>query len=670
MQSGLLLRSLPKITRNLDSPLLVILKVIAEEFIRGVAGQDAPSPSGQGVVGADGSVMVLSTHDQILRGHTYLGCSFPSNLDHAAEIAASTRAVGDELAARGCLDHYGCDFMVGGDGLLWAIEINLRHCGTTHPYMTLQALVGGAINETRGSTFITTSGKERCYFASDNLYIDSGHGDGHGHCEHNLGIGPQDLIECVKAAGLAWSVEEETGVVLHMIASASEFGKYGCTAIAPSLAEARALFEKTTDVVNCMAHEAANEACEWQRARLLQHVPSVGILRPGSFLSVDDDLLEFGVDPVQHPEARKVVITCASHGNETCGALGVNELILEGFLQDTCIKCNVALTVILGNPRATAKHRRFADVNLNRCFVDRVGPSVDGEITPGSSEAEPYEHGRAVFLMEILRQVRPHIYLDLHSCSALSPPFALPMDTTKSARLAGRLPVRAVVQGLAHATTAKGTSLDWVLAHMADTAGVAVECGRHDARSSVEVAKACVRAVVTGFSARDEDTERRRAVVKDSAAASTASAPQLVWLRMSGSAEFVPDKHFRWARAIRPFEFVREGQILAFHGEERGSDSKPVQRILAKRNGVLVMPTLLPVVGEEAFFLCEETSGPVPWDGVPGQWMPSIKQPTTGHQASMLTLHTEVPVPCGPRPAVDSDLQKLMGGATAHQVMN
>ena len=41
--------------------------------------------------------------------------------------------------------------------------------------------------------------------------------------------------------------------------------------------------------------------------------------------------------------------------------------------------------------------------------------------------------------------------------------------------------------GLAHATNAKGTSLDWMLQHMPDVAAVAVECGRHDARSSIDV---------------------------------------------------------------------------------------------------------------------------------------------------------------------------------------
>ena len=44
----------------------------------------------------------------------------------------------------------------------------------------------------------------------------------------------------------------------------------------------------------------------------------------------------------------------ATHGDEVCGVLAVNELIAEGFLADACVRHNVSLTVVMGNPRAVA----------------------------------------------------------------------------------------------------------------------------------------------------------------------------------------------------------------------------------------------------------------------------------------------------------------------------
>ena len=579
----------------------------------GVAGKDAPAPSGQGVVGTDGRVTVLSTHDQILRGHTYLGCSFPSASHLAKEIVDSTRAVGEELAARGCLDHYGVDFVVGGDGKLWAIEVNLRHCGTTGPFMTLLALTNGTMNAA-GDAFITDDGLRRWYVASDNVYVEPGVVAG-ADTSGSVGLLPCDLVDCVKNSGLGWNAHDQTGVVLHMLASASMHNKFGMTAVAESRDAAVAMFARAKEAVNAMAHEALVAKTEWDRVRLLQDIP--GDFGFGQALTVDDDVIEFGVDAELSEDARKVVIVAATHGNEICGVLGINELIAEGYLHRACVDNNVALTVILGNPRATAEHKRFSEVNLNRCFVDSIEEAANAAAEDGETNVEGiddgfYEHGRAAFIMGLLREIEPEIYIDLHSCSALSPAFALPMDTKASACLAGRLPVRVVVQGLAHATTAKGTSLDWMLTHMPEVKAVAVECGRHDARSSVDVAKGVVRAVVTGASGRDRFPGRRSLVVAGNETLATSMASDLVWLRTSTQAEFVPDEGFAWTCAVRPFQSVTKGDKLAKHGSE--TDPKTM---VAKADGVLVMPTLLPVVGEEAYFLCQQTSGPVDWDGEP-----------------------------------------------------
>ncbi len=50
----------------------------------------------------------------------------------------------------------------------YAIEINLRKGGTTHPFLMLQFLTGGKYNAETGE-YVTAGGNKRFYFASDNV---------------------------------------------------------------------------------------------------------------------------------------------------------------------------------------------------------------------------------------------------------------------------------------------------------------------------------------------------------------------------------------------------------------------------------------------------------------------------------------------------------------------
>ena len=53
----------------------------------------------------------------------------------------------------------------------YAIEINLRKGGTTHPFLMLQFLTNGHYDETTG-LFETANKQHRYYYASDNLQND------------------------------------------------------------------------------------------------------------------------------------------------------------------------------------------------------------------------------------------------------------------------------------------------------------------------------------------------------------------------------------------------------------------------------------------------------------------------------------------------------------------
>ncbi|HEV7334292.1 MAG TPA: hypothetical protein VGN63_24885 [Flavisolibacter sp.] len=124
---------------------------IVEEFIEGAIKH---SPSVQCRINPLGVADVISTHDQVLGGESgqvYLGASFPANAAYAKELAVMGKTIAEELKSYGVLGRFAIDFISVKEGEGWkhyAIEINLRKGGTTHPYLMLQFLTCGTYDST------------------------------------------------------------------------------------------------------------------------------------------------------------------------------------------------------------------------------------------------------------------------------------------------------------------------------------------------------------------------------------------------------------------------------------------------------------------------------------------------------------------------------------------
>jgi hypothetical protein len=149
---------------------------IVEERITGV---ELRSPSVQLRITPLGDVELLSTHDQLLggpSGQTYLGCRFPADFGYARAITQEAAKIGARLAAEGVLGRFAVDFVVvrGNDGAWtpFAIELNLRKGGTTHPFLTLQFLTDGSYDAATG-LFMAPSGREKHLVATDHLDDDA-----------------------------------------------------------------------------------------------------------------------------------------------------------------------------------------------------------------------------------------------------------------------------------------------------------------------------------------------------------------------------------------------------------------------------------------------------------------------------------------------------------------
>lgn len=209
-----------------------------------IDGSLKASPSVQGRIDPLGRASVVSTHDQVLggpSGQVFLGCTFPADGLYREAIMRAGQAVGDVLARHGAIGRYGVDFVTVREGASWtayAIEINLRKGGTTHPYDMLAFLTDGTYDE-RSGLYRTASGEARYYTASDNLVS-----------ERYRGLTPRDLLDIAVEHRLHFHGAAQEGVVFHLIGALSEFGKLGVLCIGASPARARALHDEAVRVLD------------------------------------------------------------------------------------------------------------------------------------------------------------------------------------------------------------------------------------------------------------------------------------------------------------------------------------------------------------------------------------------------------------------------------------
>ena len=218
---------------------------IVEERIQ---GEEFRSPSAQLRVTPLGKVERLSTHDQVLggaSGQTYLGCRFPADTAYAASIMSEAAKVGARLAREGVVGRFAIDFVSvrepSGEWKSYAIEINLRKGGTTHPFLTLQFLTDGAYDADKG-VFTTSFGQQKCFVASD-----------HQDSALYRVFTPDDLFDIVARHNLNFDQTRQTGIVFHMMSALGEAGRVGLTAVHNSRSEADQLFQQAVETLD---HEA------------------------------------------------------------------------------------------------------------------------------------------------------------------------------------------------------------------------------------------------------------------------------------------------------------------------------------------------------------------------------------------------------------------------------
>jgi hypothetical protein len=218
-----------------------------------IMGEEIRSPSVQLRVTPLGVVELLSTHDQLLggpSGQSYLGCMFPADPGYAALITREAAKVGKRLAKEGVIGRFALDFVVVRSNGKWepyAIEINLRKGGTTHPFLTLQFLTDGTYDP-ETAIFTAPNGQQKFFVASD-------------HVESPLyrTLTPDDLFDIVVRHDLHFDQTRQTGVVFHMMSALGELGRTGLTAVGNSHEDAKATYDRAMAVLDQETGEPAPE---------------------------------------------------------------------------------------------------------------------------------------------------------------------------------------------------------------------------------------------------------------------------------------------------------------------------------------------------------------------------------------------------------------------------
>lgn len=229
------------LTYDLFADKMQFMGGIAEAFVEGEA---KTSPSVQCRVTPTGEAEVISTHDQILGGESgqvYTGARFPADPAYSAELGAMGQKVADALHERGVLGRFGVDFVSVRNNGHWshyAIEINLRKGGTTHPYLMLQFLTDGNYNA-RSGQYNMPNGETRCYIATDGL-----------QSEAYKQLAPEDLIDIAICNQVHFDATIQEGVAFHLIGAISEFGKLGMVAIGRTPERAQMFYDKAVAVLD------------------------------------------------------------------------------------------------------------------------------------------------------------------------------------------------------------------------------------------------------------------------------------------------------------------------------------------------------------------------------------------------------------------------------------
>lgn len=283
-----------------------------------------------------------------------------------------------------------------------------------------------------------------------------------------------------------------------------------------------------------------------------------------------------------------VIATGAIHGNEPSGARAI--LRLFETLGAAAPPFRGRVLGLSGNLQALNRGERFLDRDLNRAWRPERLAALAGarpEDLAGEDRELVELGGEIGAALEARRGAA--VFLDLHTTSSDSAPFAIVSDSRVNRRLALALGVP-ILLGLEESL--EGTLLNWVnqLGHVA----IGFEAGQHEAPESVARQEAALwLALVSCGCLAEADAERiaglsvRRALLVEA----TRGLPATLELRHRHAIR--PEDDFAMNPGFKNFFPIQKGAVVA---HDRGGD------VRAEEGGYLFMP-LYQKLGDDGYFL-------------------------------------------------------------------
>ncbi len=292
-------------------------------------------------------------------------------------------------------------------------------------------------------------------------------------------------------------------------------------------------------------------------------------------------------DPNQDPW---LICIGGIHGNEFAGVAAIQRVFQK--LQQAQIPIHGNFIGIAGNLQALSKGQRYLRKDLNRMWVpERIDRLQDGPINGEFKLAEDREQAELFERLErILQPANRRLYfLDLHTTSSHSAPFAIFGDTLRNRRFARHFPVPLIL-GLEEVLD--GVLIEYLtnLGHIA----MAFEGGQHEAPESVDRLEAAIWiALMNAGLVRSTDVPRAGQYDRLLAQACKGlpHVSEVVYRH-----EITPEDHFQMHPGFKNFQKIRKNQRLAI--DRNG-------QIKAPANARILMP-LYQGLGNDGFFLVRD----------------------------------------------------------------
>jgi Succinylglutamate desuccinylase / Aspartoacylase family len=275
-----------------------------------------------------------------------------------------------------------------------------------------------------------------------------------------------------------------------------------------------------------------------------------------------------------------LIVLASIHGNEPAGSLAAARV--TPLLRQLQSKVRGEVILLTGNTRALQRKVRHIDADLNRIWIlsniPHNGPSQPSEILEQRELLRELESAFARARGELF-------FIDLHTTSAASKPFATVGDTLRNRRFASNFPLT-IVLGLEEQID--GTLLEYVNNLGLITMGI--EAGQHDDPISVANHEAAIWiAAISAGNLNSDDVPKLEEFRQR--LARTSGGRRVVEVRHRHA--ITAADNFKMEPGFTNFQRVRRGELLA---HDRAG------QVVAREGGLVLLP-LYQGQGDDGFFL-------------------------------------------------------------------